>query len=158
MKDGWVSDGHNDLAFSVGAVRRFAGLFVDRFWRCVFRLAHVTALERVGSMSDRNGLVRQMVMEIAGRAWQLDDSRLRLFLDWLSVHSAEMKVFMENREITAFREVDPQERFRSALRTWLESLPARDQLWEYRTLTAEIDWCRDLDSTTLRRLSCGEAR
>ena len=36
--------------------------------------------------------------------------------------------------------------------TWLESLPAQGMLWEYRTISFEIAWWRNLDPVRLKMI------
>ena len=95
-------------------------------------------------MSNMHVLIEQMVTEISTQTFQLEDRRLRLFLNWLMDHSCEMKVSLGPFE-PGSRDTDMQERFRTALKTWLQSLPAQGLLWEYQTITGEIGWWRDLD-------------
>lgn len=95
-------------------------------------------------MSDMDVLIEQMVSDLSTQAFQLEERRLRLFLNWLIEHSSEMKVSLGTFE-PGLQGADIQERFRSALKTWLQSLPAQGLLWEYQTITGEIHWWRDLD-------------
>ena len=106
-------------------------------------------------MNELNVLIEQMVLDIAAQANQMDDLRLRMFLNWLMTHSGEMKVVTEDAldmDITTFRGTDMQERFKSALKAWLESLPAQGMLWEYRTISFEIVWWRNLDPVRLKMI------
>jgi len=103
-------------------------------------------------MSDMNVLIEQMVVEISTQAFQLEERRLRLFLNWLMDHSSDMKVSLGAFE-PGSRDTDMQENFRSALKTWLQSLPAQGLLWEYRTMTGEIGWWRDLDPFRLQMIT-----
>lgn len=109
----------------------------------------------MGSMNDLNVLIEQMVTEIWSRAYQLDDPRLGMFLHWLSTHSVEMKRtsgdFLDMDHI-ALRGLVIEEHFKLALRGWLQSIPVRGLLWEYGTVTAEIDWWRDLDPHRLNMI------
>lgn len=98
----------------------------------------------MGSMSDLDVLIEQMVSDLSTQAFQLEERRLRLFLNWLMDHSSEMKGSLGTFE-PGSGDADMQERFRSALKTWLQSLPAQGLLWEYQTITGEIHWWRDLD-------------
>jgi hypothetical protein len=155
MKGGWVSDDGNDLAFSVGDVWRFACLRIDVYWRYLFRLENVPARQWMGSMSELNVLIDQMVLDIGTHVFQLDDPRLRMFLNWLAAHSGSMKVLAGNvldMDIAVLRGTDLQEGFKSALKTWLESLPAQGMLWEYRTISFEIAWWRNLDPVRLKMI------
>lgn len=98
----------------------------------------------MGSMSEMNVLIEQMVAEISTQAFQLEERRLRLFLNWLMDHSSDMK-----HSLGAFDadlgSATLKENFQSALKTWLQSLPAQGLLWEYQTIIGEIHWWRDLD-------------
>ena len=103
----------------------------------------------MGSMNDLDVLIEQMVSDLSTQAFQLENHRLRLFLNWLMDHSSEMK-----GSLGAFEpDADMQERFRSALKTWLLSLPAQGLLWEYQTMTGEIRWWRDLDPFRLKMIT-----
>ena len=155
MKGGWVSDDSDDVAFSVGGVWRFVCLCIDVSWRYLFRLENVPAGQWMGSMSELIGLIDQMVLDIVTQAYQLDDLRLRMFLNWLAAHSGRMKAITGNvldMEIVVLRGSDMQEQFNSALNTWLESLPAQGMLWEYRTIYFEIAWWRNLDPVRLKMI------
>ena len=160
MKGGWVSDDSDDVAFSVGGVWRFACLRIDLYWRYLFRLENVPAGQWMGSMSELSVLIEQMVLDIGTQAYQLDDLRLRMFLNWLRAHSGTMKVAIGNvldMEVAVLRGTDLQEGFKSALKTWLESLPAQGMLWEYRTISFEIAWWRNLDPVRLKMIVESEA-
>ena len=160
MKGGWVSDDSNDIAFSVGGVRRFVCLHIVLYWRYLFRLANVPARQWMGSMSELNVLIEQMVLDIGTQVFQLDDLRLRMFLNWLTAHSGTMKVAIGNvldMEGAVLRGSDMQEGFKSALKTWLESLSAQGMLWEYRTISVEIVWWRNLDPVRLKMIAESEA-
>ena len=155
MKGGWVSDDSDDVAFSVGGVWRFTCLRIDLYWRYLFRLENVPARQWMGSMSELNVLIDQMVLDIGTQVFQLDDQRLRMFLNWLAAHSGSMKVLTGNvldMDIAVLRGSDMQEGFKSALKTWLESLPAQGMLWEYRTISFEIAWWRNLDPVRLKMI------
>lgn len=121
-----------------------ACLYVDLYWCFVFCLAFVPQRQRLGSMSELDVLIEQMVSDLSTQAFQLEERRLRLFLNWLMDHSSEMKVSLGTLE-PGLKGENMQERFRSALKTWLQSLPAQGLLWEYQTITGEIHWWRDLD-------------
>ena len=155
MKGGWVSDDSDDVAFYVGGVWRFACLRINLCWRYLFRLENVPARQWMGSMNDMNVLIEQMVLDIGTHVFQLDDPRLRMFLNWLAAHSGSMKVLAGNvfdMDIAVLRGTDLQEGFQSALKTWLESLPAQGMLWEYRTISFEIAWWRNLDPVRLKMI------
>lgn len=160
MKGGWVSDDSDDVAFSIGGVWRFACLRIDVYWRYLFRLENVPAGQWMGSMSELNVLIDQMVLDIVTQAYQLEDLRLRMFLNWLAAHSGRVKVVTGNvldMEVAVLRGTDTQEGFKSALKTWLESLPAQGMLWEYRTISFEIAWWRNLDPVRLKMIVESEA-
>ena len=144
MKGGWVFDDRGGFAISVGGMWRTACLCRDLYRRFVFCLAFVPQRQRMGSMSDMDVLIEQMVSDLSTQAFQLEDRRLQLFLNWLMDHSSEMKTSLGKFE-PGSGDVDMQERFRSALKTWLPSLPPQGLLWEYQTITGEIQWWRDLD-------------
>ena len=155
MKGGWVSDDNDDVAFSVGRVWRYACLCIDLYWRYLFLLENVPARQWMGSMSELNVLIDQMVLDIGTHTFQLDDLRLRMFLNWLTAHSGTLKAITGNvfdMDITVLRGTDLQEGFKSALKTWLESLPAQGMLWEYRTISFEIAWWRNLDPVRLKMI------
>jgi len=95
-------------------------------------------------MSDMNVLIEQMVSDLSTQAFQLEERRLRLFLNWVMDHGSEMKGALGTFE-PGPGDADMQEHFRSALKTWLQSLPTQGLLWEYQTITGEIQWWRDLD-------------
>jgi len=160
MTGDWVSDDSDDLAFSIGGMWRFVCLHIDLYWRYLFGLENVPAGQRMGSMSELNVLIEQMVLDIGTQVFQLDDLRLRMFLNWLAAHSGRMKVLTGNvldMEVAVLRGSDMQEGFKSALNTWLESLPAQGMLWEYRTISVEIVWWRNLDPVRLKMIAESEA-
>ena len=106
-------------------------------------------------MNDMNVLIDQMVLDIVTQAYRLDDQRLRMFLNWLAAHSGRLKAITGNvldLDIAVLRGADMQEGFKSALKTWLESLPAQGMLWEYRTISFEIAWWRNLDPVLLKMI------
>ncbi len=155
MTGDWVSDDSDDVAFSVGGVWWFACLRIHVYWRYLFRLENVPARQWMGSMSELNVLIDQMVLDIGTQVFQLDDQRLRMFLNWLAAHSGNMKVLAGNvfdMDIAVLRGTDLQEGFKAALKTWLESLPAQGMLWEYRTISFEIAWWRNLDPVRLKMI------
>ena len=161
MKGGWGSDDGNDIAFSVGGMWRFVCLHIDLYWSYLFGLENVPARQRMGSMSELNVLIEQMVLDIGTQMYQLDDLRLRMFLNWLAAHSGRLKAITGNvldLDIAVFRGTDMQEGFKSALKTWLESLPAQGMLWEYRTISFEIAWWRNLDPVRLKMIVESETR
>jgi hypothetical protein len=83
-----------------------------------------------------------------------------MFMNWLAAHSGMMKTVISNvldMDIAVLRGSDMQEQFKSALKTWLESLPAQGMLWEYRTISVEIVWWRNLDPVRLKMIMESEA-
>lgn len=107
-------------------------------------------------MSDLEVLIEQMVLEISTQAFQLDDDRLPLFLNWLIAHSGAVRNAIQ-LEIAALQRADAQAQCRSALQSWLGSLPAQGLLWEYRVILDEIAWWRDLDRSRLLMIMKSEA-
>lgn len=103
-------------------------------------------------MSELNVLIEQMVSDLSTQAFQLEDRRLRLFMNWLMDHSSDMKASLGAID-TGLKDADMQERFRSALKTWLQSLPAQGLLWEYQTITGEIRWWRDLNPSRWKMIT-----
>jgi len=156
MKGVWDSDDSGDFAYSVGGVWWTACLCLDLYWRFVFCLAFVPQRQRMGSMSEINVLIEQMIVEISTQAFQLEERRLRLFLNWLMDHSSEMKGSFGTFELGSGDAVI-QERFQSALKTWLQSLPAQGLLWEYQTIIGEICWWRDLDPSRWKMIVRSDA-
>lgn len=157
MKGDWASDDGDDPAFDIDFMRRFARLRFDMFGRDLFRLVDVPAERWMGSMSN---LIEQMVSDIATQAVRLDELQLRMFLNWLAAHSGRLKAVAENvveLDVDALRGRDLQERFKSALKDWLESLPEQGVFWEYRTISFEIIWWRSLDASRLKWIAAAEA-
>jgi hypothetical protein len=114
----------------------------------------------MGSMSEIKVLIEQMVLDIGTQTWQLEDLRLRMFLNWLMAHCSELKVSLGDAldaDPALLRGVPMQERFKAAVKTWLESLPSQGLLWEYKTISAEIAWWCDLDPVRLKMISESEA-
>lgn len=106
-------------------------------------------------MSELNILIEQMVSDIGMQVYQLDDLRLQMFLNWLAAHAGGMKISIGNvidMHSAVLRGIEMQERFKAALKTWLESLPAQGLLWEYRTISAEIGWWHNLDPFRLQAI------
>jgi hypothetical protein len=110
----------------------------------------------MGSMSDLEVLVEQMVLDISMQAFQLDDLCLPLFLSWLTTHCGKVKDAIQ-MDTSTLRGADTKEQFKPALKAWLESLPAQRMLWEYRLLLDEIAWWRDLDRHRLLMILKSEA-
>jgi hypothetical protein len=156
MKGDWVSNDRGDFAFSVGGVWWTACLCLDLYWCFVFCLAFVPQRQWMGSMSELDVLIKQMVSDLSTQAFQLEERCLRLFLNWLMDHSSDMK-----HSLGAF-DADPgsatlKENFQSALKTWLQSLPAQGLLWEYQTIIGEICWWRDLDPSRWKMIVRSDA-
>jgi len=110
----------------------------------------------MGSMNDLDVLIEQMVSDLSTQAFQLEERRLQLFLIWLMDHSSEMKGSFGKYE-PGSGDADMQEGFRSALKTWLQSLPTQGLLWEYQTITGEIRWWRDLDPSRWKMIVRSDA-
>lgn len=107
-------------------------------------------------MNELDVVIEQMVSEIWARVHQLDDPRLEMFLDWLTMHSVEMKKTFGNfldMDHVALRGVVIEGQFRLALKSWLQSIPVQGLLWEYKAVVAEIDWWRDLDPLRLKMIT-----
>ena len=107
----------------------------------------------MGSMNELNVLIEQMVSEIWVWVYQLDDPRLEMFLDWLTMHSVEMKRTFGNfldMDHVVLRGVVIEGQFRLALKGWLQSIPVQGLLWEYKTVITEIAWWHDLDPIRLK--------
>lgn len=156
MNGGWDSDDCNRVAFNSGALRRFAGLCNGVRGRFVFCLAYVLQRQRMGSMNDLEILIEQMVLALSMHAFQLDDICLPLFLNWLTAHCGNLRDAIQ-MDIATFRRADAEEQFKSALKAWLDSLPAQGMLWEYRLTLNEIAWWRDLDPHRLLMILKSEA-
>ena len=106
-------------------------------------------------MSELNVVTDQIVFDVGTHVFHLDDPRGRVWLNWLAAHSSNMKVLAGNvfdMDMAVLRGTDLQEGIKSALKTWLESLPAQGMLWEYRTISFEIAWWRNLDPVRLKMI------
>ena len=101
-------------------------------------------------MEDMQILIEQMVVDIGSQAFQLEEARLHLFLDWLSHHSSRLQI---NAQV--YLNDPDQEQFKTNLNAWFRSLPLNGLLWEYRLLLDEVAWWRALDPTTLILLTKG---
>jgi hypothetical protein len=84
--------------------------------------------------------IEQMASDIANQAFDLEPSRLCLFLEWLVSHSFKVQA-------TGLSQLETNDRkqLESNLKTWFQSLPVTGLLWEYRLLLDEVAWWRDLD-------------
>ena len=87
----------------------------------------------------KDNVIELMVLDIVNKAQELDDTRLRLFVNWLS---ARVKSDLLQREYN-------EENFNLALTGWFESLNMQNVLWEYRIVMEEVEWWHDLDSQRL---------
>ena len=105
----------------------------------------------MGLMNDMKVLIEQMVSDISTQTFQLDDFRLRLFLNWLTAHSSKVKA-TARLVIDQLRGRDIEKRFNSDLKAWLESLPTEGMLWEYRIIMDEIAWWRNLDPQRMKMI------
>jgi len=156
MNGGWDSNDCNRVALDSDGLWRLAGLCNGVRGYPVFCLAYVLQGQRMGSMSDWEVMVEQMVLDIFRQAFQLDDVCLPLFLNWLTAHCGKVKDAIQ-LDMATLRRADVEEQFKSALKTWLGSLPAQGMLWEYRLLLDEIAWWRDLDPHRLLMILKSEA-
>ena len=87
--------------------------------------------------------IEQMASDVAGQAFDLEPSRLLLFLEWLVSHSSIV------RSSEAIRlETCDREQVELKLKAWFESLQVDGLAWEYRLLLGEIAWWRDLNPTS----------
>jgi hypothetical protein len=97
--------------------------------------------------------IEQMASEVAGQAFQLEPSRLRLFLEWLVSHSS----LVRGSESIRFETKD-REQVESKLKAWFESLPPDGLAWEYSLLLGEVSWWRNLNPSSFAlQAECGEA-
>jgi len=87
--------------------------------------------------------VEQIASEVARLAFDLEPSRLSLFLDWLVSHSSLIR---GSQAIQL--ETHDREQVESKLKTWFQSLPPDGLSWEYRLLLGEIAWWHDLDPSS----------
>ena len=151
MNEGWASDDCDHPAFLVGILWWLACLCIDLCWRDLLCLEDVPTGQWMGLMNDVNVLIEQMVSDISTQIFQLDDRRLRLFLNWLTAHSSKVKA-TARLVIDQLRGRDIEKRFNSALKAWLESLPTEGMLWEYRIIMDEIAWWRNLDPQRMKMI------
>lgn len=117
-------------------------------------------------MTDLYILIEQMAADISTQVMQLDDVRLKLFMEWLNAHSIKVRAAAEpeaesfqlgQADIASVREEKMKDQLKAALKTWFESLPMRGMLWEYRLILDEIAWWRDLDARRLAMILRSEA-
>ena len=114
-------------------------------------------------MNDLNEILDQTTTDISKQALRLDDVRLRLFLNWLNTHSSKVQSVLApgqtliQMEEALFRQGDFEERLRSGLKTWFESLPMQGLLWEYHLILDEIAWWHNLDAHRLKMILKSEA-
>ena len=87
--------------------------------------------------------VEQMALDVASQAFELEPSRLRLFLDWLVSHSS----LVRGSEAIQLESCD-REQVELKIKTWFQSLPADGLDWEYQLLLGEIAWWRNLDPSS----------
>lgn len=120
----------------------------------------------MGSMNDLDILIEQMAADISSQALHLDEVRMKLFLDWLIAHSSKVQAANTSdaqslqpfqMDIAFILEGNVEERLKICLRTWLEILPLKGMLWEYRLILDEIVWWRDLDPRRLAMILRSEA-
>ncbi len=94
-------------------------------------------------MDEVLGSVGQMALDVASQAFELEPSRLRLFLDCLVSHSS-----MVRGSESILLETYDREQVELKLKTWFQSLPPDGLSWEYRLLLGEIAWWHDLDPSS----------
>jgi hypothetical protein len=94
-------------------------------------------------MDEILGSVGQMASGVTGQAFELEPSRLRLFLDWLVSHSS-LVCGSESIQLETY----DREQVEAKLKAWFEALPVDGLAWEYKLLVGEIAWWRDLDPTS----------
>jgi hypothetical protein len=98
-------------------------------------------------------LIDQMASDIARLSFQLESSRLLLFLEWLVSHSSKV----QNNGIIQLDDFN-REQFKINLNAWFQSLPLNGLLWEYRLLVDEIDWWRNLDPAMFAMWANGHSK
>ncbi len=115
-------------------------------------------------MNEWKELLDQMAEDISGQVLRLDDVRLQLFLNWLNAHSSKVQsAFLAPGQTliqldgVLLRQGDMEERLRSGLKTWFESLPMQGLLWEYHLILDEIAWWHNLDARRLKMILKSEA-
>ncbi|MBI5952491.1 MAG: hypothetical protein HY865_12610 [Chloroflexi bacterium] len=87
--------------------------------------------------------VEQMASAVASKTFELEPSRLHLFLDWLVSHSSMVR---GSKAIQL--ETGGREQVELKLKAWFQSLPTDGLAWEYSLLLGEIAWWRDLNSSS----------
>ncbi|CAG0941174.1 hypothetical protein ANRL1_00422 [Anaerolineae bacterium] len=85
----------------------------------------------------------QMASEVASQAFELESSRLHLFLEWLVSHSS----LVRGSDAIHLESCD-REQAESKLKSWFESLPPEGLAWEYSLLLGEIAWWRELSPSS----------
>ena len=109
-------------------------------------------------MSYMQILIEHMALDISSQAVGLDDFRLHLFLTWFNARSSQVKNSTGTdgqtgqpiqMEVKVLREARPDENLKNDLRTWFESLPMPDLLFEYHFIVDEIAWWSDLSPQRL---------
>ncbi len=101
-------------------------------------------------MNETDILIEEIVLDIATLTGQLDELRLRMFVNWLIVHSGKaIAAGYVAMDIAVPRGVEMLEQVKSTLRSFLAPLSVQDMLLEYRTISSEIAWWRDLNSIRL---------
>lgn len=153
MKKGFLMTSMNSrFLFPIYGWRQSAYLWPDAYWRNLFWLDNVSKKQRKKSMNETDILIEEIVLDIATLAGQLDELRLRMFVNWLIVHSGKAMAAgrVAGMDLAALRGMEMQERVKSTLQSLLASLSVQDMLLEYRTISSEIAWWRDLDSIRLK--------
>jgi len=97
--------------------------------------------------------IEQMASDVASQAFDLEPSRLRLFLEWLVSHSSMVRGSESIR-----LETKDGKQVEMKLKAWLQSLPPDGLSWEYRLLLGEIAWWRDLDPTSFALQTIPESK
>lgn len=87
-------------------------------------------------------IIAQIVKEVVSGMHTLERTRKRIFLNWLSAHSAQ---------VDCARQENPAECLEATLPRWLRSLDVPGLLWEYRLLLHEIEWCAELEQGALEQ-------
>ena len=102
-----------------------------------------------------NGEMRidQMVTDIVLQSYELDASRLRLFLRWLEHHSSAMrKSEVSLQAMWASDKASTYYALKKTLMMWFAYLPESGWLWKYQLIIREIHWWRLLDEPSLVRM------
>ena len=82
-------------------------------------------------------VVDEMVDCISTQIDTLDPRRRYMLIEWLCAHTSRVQCVIN---------------FREGLNGWFDAMPAECAIWEYRTITSEIDWWRGQDDNAIDRL------